>query len=112
MPRQKPCLNCGVLHRNASRCDACQAAYDQRVNQTRGSATRRGYGTGWQKIRKAVLARHRRIHGEQCPGWGRPAHPAKDLTVDHVVPKARGGTDAPGNLAVLCRQCNSAKGSN
>ncbi|HEY1189513.1 MAG TPA: HNH endonuclease [Gemmata sp.] len=30
--------------------------------------------------------------------------------VEHVVPTARGGSDAPDNLALACRACNSRKG--
>lgn len=109
--RPRPCLDCQTLTRNPSRCDSCQIARDQTVNAERGSATARGYGAAWQRIAKAVLARHRRLHGDMCPGWQRPAHPATDLTVDHWIPKAKGGTDDPENLTVLCRSCNSAKGS-
>ena len=32
-------------------------------------------------------------------------------TVDHVVPKARGGTDHIENLQLLCGACNSVKGT-
>lgn len=32
-------------------------------------------------------------------------------SVDHVVPKARGGGDEPGNLRLAHRRCNSARGS-
>lgn len=32
-----------------------------------------------------------------------------DATVDHVVPRSKGGTDARGNLALACRKCNKAK---
>ena len=31
--------------------------------------------------------------------------------IDHVVPRAAGGTDNPGNLAWACRPCNKQKGS-
>ena len=34
-----------------------------------------------------------------------------NLTVDHIYPLSRGGTDDPSNLAFLCQSCNSAKGS-
>ena len=38
--------------------------------------------------------------------------PGKDnpLTLDHIVPRAAGGTDRPDNIAAACRQCNQAKG--
>ena len=38
--------------------------------------------------------------------------PGKDnpLTMDHIVPKAAGGTDRPDNITTACRQCNYAKG--
>jgi hypothetical protein len=32
-----------------------------------------------------------------------------DATVDHIIPKARGGTNSPNNLALCCRRCNHAK---
>ena len=37
--------------------------------------------------------------------------PLKQLTYDHVVPRSKGGADDWSNVTVLCRRCNSAKGS-
>lgn len=34
---------------------------------------------------------------------------AKDLTMDHVVPVARGGTSTKGNVVPACRKCNAEK---
>ena len=34
-----------------------------------------------------------------------------ELTIDHVVPVALGGTDAPANLVAACRDCNFGKAS-
>ena len=34
----------------------------------------------------------------------------KDLTLDHVLPKARGGKTTWNNLATACKRCNSKKG--
>ncbi|MCZ1006342.1 HNH endonuclease [Streptomyces lydicus] len=109
MRRLRPCLVCGRLTRNASRCDTDQAAWQQRQDQLRGSAHQRGYGQPWRKVAAAAVAAHRQTHGQWCPGWGVPAHPASDLTADHITPKAAGGTDDPRNIQVLCRGCNSRK---
>jgi len=35
-----------------------------------------------------------------------------DLTLDHVMPKSRGGTTTWSNLVTACKRCNSIKGSN
>ncbi|RKQ49550.1 5-methylcytosine-specific restriction endonuclease McrA [Roseivirga pacifica] len=34
----------------------------------------------------------------------------KDLTLDHVLPKSRGGQSTWTNLATACKKCNSIKG--
>jgi 5-methylcytosine-specific restriction endonuclease McrA len=33
-----------------------------------------------------------------------------DLSIDHIHPRNRGGTDATENLQTLCKPCNSRKG--
>jgi 5-methylcytosine-specific restriction endonuclease McrA len=33
------------------------------------------------------------------------------LTLDHVQPRSRGGSDDPVNLALACKPCNSSKGA-
>lgn len=35
----------------------------------------------------------------------------EDLTVDHIYPESKGGTDEMTNLQTLCRRCNSIKGA-
>ena len=49
-----------------------------------------------------------RENGSTCPGYGIPPHLSADLTADHVVPVASGGSEG-GALSVLCRRCNSRK---
>jgi 5-methylcytosine-specific restriction protein A len=36
--------------------------------------------------------------------------PHGELTLDHIVPLARGGTTTPGNCVPACRDCNKEKG--
>ena len=45
-----------------------------------------------------------------CAGC-RVHFPFRNLTVDHVVPRAKGGQDNPENLQLLCGACNSKKGT-
>ena len=33
----------------------------------------------------------------------------QDLTMDHIVPVARGGKTTKGNLVTACKECNNAK---
>jgi 5-methylcytosine-specific restriction endonuclease McrA len=48
--------------------------------------------------------------GHQCQYCGRkPA--VRDLNIDHVMPRCRGGADAWDNLVTACRTCNLQKGS-
>ncbi len=58
------------------------------------------------------MREHLARFGPWCPGWGIPAHPSTDLTLDHVVPLEAGGEPfADDNLVVGCRGCNDRKGT-
>lgn len=107
--RRRPCLVCGTLTRNPSRCDTHQAQWQQQQDRARGSAHQRGYDQAWRTTAARAVAQHRAQWGDWCPGWKIEPHPSKDLTADHIQPKALGGTDSPDNIAVLCRSCNSRK---
>lgn len=100
----RPCIEagCPYLTRHGSRCPGHQKLADVAKDAARGTTTDRGYGAVWQALSAAVLRRDRHT----CRYCGAPAS-----TVDHVTPKARGGTDDPANLVASCRSCNSAKGA-
>ncbi len=50
----------------------------------------------------------RRLAKGVCYYCGRSVLP-KELTMDHIVPIARGGRSTKGNVAVACKECNNAK---
>ena len=52
------------------------------------------------------------LYGRQEGACGGCRHdfPFRNLTVDHVIPQSKGGTDHLDNLQLLCGACNSLKG--
>ncbi len=56
-------------------------------------------------VRYDVLARDRK-----CKLCGRGPSDAI-LQVDHIIPRAKGGSNDPSNLQVLCAECNQGKGA-
>lgn len=57
-----------------------------------------------KRLRYEVLRRD----NHACRYCGATA-PGAELTIDHVVPTALGGTDEPSNLVAACRDCNAGK---
>lgn len=85
-------------------CPLCGEIYD------------RAHGTGKHTDCENILSakrswedncRKKNIPFDHCAVCGSK----DDLTVDHIIPRARGGTNESGNLQVLCRFCNSKKGA-
>lgn len=90
---QRPCTQPGCARlTSAGRCD------DHK--RRRESAAKRGYGAKWRRLRAYVLRNE-----PLCRHCKRA--PATD--VDHIVPRAKGGTDAMTNLQPLCKSCHSRK---
>jgi hypothetical protein len=59
------------------------------------------------KVRFDVLA----SAGYRCQACGASASDGAELHVDHIIPRALGGTDVRSNLQALCRTCNLGKGA-
>lgn len=66
----------------------------------------RGYGWAWEKLRKVILARDNYLC-QACLEQDGRATPATHC--DHIVSKAKGGTDDPSNLRALCAPCHQRK---
>ena len=87
---------------------------------------RKEIGMFWQGIHRTDIPRrtdlgelpnyrtHRHtLYGKQegiCAGC-KVLFPFRNMTVDHIVPQSKGGTDHPDNLQLLCNACNSMKGA-
>jgi 5-methylcytosine-specific restriction endonuclease McrA len=54
---------------------------------------------GWAGTRAKVL-----LEEPRCRWCGQPS-----TEVDHIINRARGGTDARSNLAGMCRNCHAKK---
>lgn len=50
----------------------------------------------------------RRLDKGECYYCGR-AVPRDELTMDHIVPVARGGKSTKGNVVPACKECNNKK---
>lgn len=67
-----------------------------------------GYREEYFKHNKGRTIPFRRGTWYQCVRCGR-WFPKSEITVDHRIPKRKGGTDDLWNLQPMCRSCNSSK---
>ncbi len=106
-----------------------------RVNYPHIWETGDGYGGGVVRLLQEAAEKHgfyaqisrpaftqRRVikdiverDGHQCTYCDKTLNTILDRalnpTVDHIVPRSRGGTDDLGNLVLACKSCNSSKGA-
>jgi 5-methylcytosine-specific restriction enzyme A len=102
----RPCLGCKRPVRGKPRCSDCQRVKDL-AKRARRPDLHNDHAE--RERRRRMVADHRAIVGDWCPGWERrPAHPSADLTADHVKEVAKGGRP-DGRLVVRCRSCNGAR---
>ena len=79
-------------------CDTHRRADQRRLDARRPSSSARGYDARWRHIRAEVLARD---------PWCSKCRERPAEEVHHVVALRDGGTNAPENLAALCKSCHS-----
>jgi 5-methylcytosine-specific restriction protein A len=73
--------------------------------ERRGSSSARGYGASWVGRRRAALEAGRYL----CRRCAAAGQVALAVVVDHIVPRALGGSEDETNLQPLCRECNRLK---
>jgi len=66
-------------------------------------------GMNWirQTTRLAIYMRD----GLACAYCGATLEDGATLTLDHVKPASKGGTNDPSNLVTCCKQCNCSRGT-
>ena len=60
-----------------------------------------------KKVNRSILYRRQGGYCAGCSQYFRP----RNLTIDHVVPRSKGGSSDMSNLQLLCHACNQMKGS-
>lgn len=90
----------------------CPRSWSLRMTKPNGgwkhdkrSRHERGYGAAWDKLRRRVLIRDKHL----CQPCLRVQRVTPAREVDHITPKAQGGTDDESNLQSICPTCHRAK---
>ena len=115
------CVNCAARYARKSTihhrlygpcCPICLYPVDltAEANARRKPTAPEPVPSGPKTSKASRLARRRRRLIEAA---GCCAHCGADtdLTLDHIVPRSKGGSNRKSNLQVLCRPCNVAKGN-
>jgi 5-methylcytosine-specific restriction endonuclease McrA len=91
-----PCLYCGVVSRD-SVCRQCKIAIEAKDPKRR--ERNKQYDYEWQKFKI----------GKNPTALVLKMRNKKDLTADHILSLANGGSNILENIMILCRKCNSSK---
>ena len=60
--------------------------------------------------KKLLVTDLAKIYGNTCQ-YCLKKYPIAQLTIDHILPRSRGGSDDHSNRTLACRKCNSSKSS-
>ena len=107
-----PCrkIGCAALVHSRYKGGYCEAHQSERTGWKRhqqklGNTTQRGYGHSWRKLRDHILHRD----SFTCKECERNGRLTQAYAVDHIIPKAQGGTDSEQNLEAICYKCHKIK---
>lgn len=101
----KPCASPRCF-KMASKCGRCEDHQPEPWFSSKGKTpTERGYGHYWKKLRVKVLLRDAHL----CKTCFRANIMTLATEVDHILNKARGGTDSMDNLESICKPCHTIK---
>jgi len=100
----KPCTKggCTKYAAKGSRCEDHQVTHNWKHDKT---ASQRGYGADWRRVRKAALMRDEYI----CQDCKEEGIYTRGEEVDHIIPKYLGGTNVLSNLRTLCKPHHKIK---
>lgn len=101
--------SCGLTAKPGNGLCRTHAA-ERDAKQRRTTPTKRTRDWAEYNRRRKTVTQWRAAHGNICPGYKRPPHPATDLTAEHITPVAD-ILDGNSALSVLCRSCNSRHGA-
>jgi len=105
----RPCRSCRVgIHYGTGYCEKCQGTESTKrweQHHKGRTATQRGYGSQWRKIREQVLTRDKNL----CQPCLRNNIATTAKQVDHIIAKALGGSDIESNLEAICVKCHGTK---
>lgn len=76
-----------------------------RVERDNGNRHERGYGSDWEKLRQKVFERDEYL----CCLCSQQGMDVPAITVDHIIPKSRNGSDDMSNLQSLCEDHHKNK---
>ena len=103
----KPCRHagCGKLVSDGSGYCEKHTRPGTFADKARGTRHERGYGSSWDKLRLIIIERDCGLC-QPCRDDGRVTAASM---VDHIRPKAEGGTDDLSNLRAICKPCHTNK---
>ena len=92
---RKPRPRRGAAKTEASKAKSLQSSWRKATDRT---------GTLPIEEARAIVA-----NPPDCPYCSKKIH-YKEISIDHVEARSRGGSSEPSNLVYACRRCNTAKG--